>query len=135
MSSIANKGYDEGQPRNGTIAFYAVLTVFTLVGVKFMLDSYFSHSMEAEYHDKVYSRGMDEVKAVREKEQAELAKDGLGDAMKALAQRGRAAAPTIAPESGAGKAEIQGWSKLGREVAPVAAPAPAAQPAVAPAAP
>lgn len=135
MSSV-NKGYDEGQPRNGTIAFYAVLTVFTLVGVKFMLDSYFERSMETEYYDKVYSRGMEEVQAVREKEQAELAKGGLSDAMKSLAQRGRAAAPSITPESGAGKGEVQGWSKLGREVAPApAAPAPApAQPA-APAAP
>lgn len=124
MSSV-NKGYDDGQPRNGTIAFYATLTVFTLVGVKFMLDSYFAHTMEGEYYDKVYSRGMDEVKSVREREQQELDKAGLGNAMKSLAQRGRTAAPSIAPESGAGKGEVQGWSKLDRQVAPAPAAAPA----------
>ncbi|MFM2416060.1 MAG: hypothetical protein RL385_783 [Pseudomonadota bacterium] len=116
MSASANKGYDEGQPRNGTIAFYAALTVVTLIGVKFMLDSYFAKTMEGEYHDKVLSRGMEVVKATREAEQAQLDKAGINAAMKAYSQRGRSASPSIAPESGAGKPEIQGWSKLGRVV-------------------
>jgi hypothetical protein len=64
---MAAKGYDDSPPRNGIIFFYTILTVFTLIGVKFLLDSYFFGMMEGEYFDKVYSRGMEEVAAVRQR--------------------------------------------------------------------
>lgn len=131
---MAAKGYDDSPPRNGIIFFYTVLTVFMLIGVKFLLDSYFASTMNAEWHDKVFSRGMAEVEAVRKKE-AETLNSGsmpIDQAMRLIGQRGRSASPLIAPESGRGAAEITGWSQLKRDVAE----APKAQePAQEPAAP
>ena len=112
------KGYDDSPPRNGAIFFYAVLTVVVLIGVKFLLDSYFMSTMEGEVYEKVLSVGMEQVAEKRAKDQATLESSGLGAAMQVLAQRGRAASPKIAPKSGQGQPEVAGWSQLGREVAP-----------------
>jgi hypothetical protein len=126
----ATKGYDDSPPRNGVIAFYTVLAVAVLVGTDFLLDSYFAKMMDAEVHEKVLTRGLDLAYETRTKEQEALEKSGIGNAMRTLAQQGRAGAPGIAPESGAGKAAIQGWSQLKREgVEPAASPEGAAAPA------
>src|SRR3954468_16235986 len=103
-SGPSSKGYDDSPPRNGIILFYTVLTVFMLIGVKFLLDSYFASMMNAEMYEKVYSRGMAEVKTVREKEAATLNKGSMPieQAVKLIAQRGRGASPVIAPTSGQG---------------------------------
>jgi hypothetical protein len=132
----ATKGYDDSPPRNGIIFFYTVLTVFMLVGVKFLLDSYFANMMGAEVHEKVLSRGMAEVAAVRAKEADQLKGGSLpiDQAIRLIGQRGRGASALIAPQSGAGAAEISGWSQLKRAGAQ-AAPAPATNEAAAPAAP
>jgi hypothetical protein len=122
------KEYDDSPPRNGIIAFYAVLTVFFLLGVKFLLDSYFVKTMDQEIHDKVLTQGFDEVTELRAKEQANLA-DSIGAAKKQIAT-GRTASPLIRPASGQGKPEVPGWSQLPRTVA--AAPATEATPAPAP---
>lgn len=124
--TTSNKGYDDGQPRNGMIAFYAALTVFSLIGVKMLLDSYFARVMDTEVYDKVLSRGLEHAVDTRAQEQADLQKAGLPEAMRSLAQRGRAGSPAITPESGQGKAEISGWSQLPRVLPP--APAPALEP-------
>lgn len=126
---MAAKGYDDSPPRNGTIFFYTVLTVVLLVAVKFLLDSYFAKVVDAEIEDKVLTQGMEEVQAQREQETATLEKGPLPieSAIKMMAKQGRAAMPEIAPQSGAGKPEVAGWSQLKREVAE---PAPAAAPAV-----
>jgi len=128
---MAAKGYDDSPPRNGIIFFYTLLTVFMLIGVKFLLDSYFASMMNAEIYEKVLSRGMAEVKAVRTKEAETLQKGSLpiDEAMRLIGQRGRGASPVIAPQSGQGAAEIAGWSQLKRDVPEAAAPkAPAAAP-------
>jgi len=117
------KEYDDSPPRNGVIFFYTVLTVFVLIGVKFLLDSYFAKTMDAEIHDKVLTRGMEQVTALRATEKAELAKT-LTTAKGQYSAMGRSG--LIAPSSGRDKPEVQGWTQLGRKVeeAP-AAPAPA----------
>ena len=117
------KGYDDSPPRNGVIFFYTVLTIFVLVGVKLLLDSYFVRTMETEVHDKVLTRGMDDVAALRAKEKQTLERAGLDGAIKTLAQRGRTASPLIVPESGQGKPAVTGWSQLQRAQA-AATPAP-----------
>jgi hypothetical protein len=134
---MAAKGYDDSPPRNGIIFFYTVLTVFMLIGVKFLLDSYFASMMGAEYHEKVYSRGMAEVAAVRAKEAETLSKGQLpiSQAMRMIGQRGRAASPAIAPTSGANAPEVAGWSQLKRAVAEAPKAAEPAAPAPAPEAP
>jgi hypothetical protein len=122
------KDYDDSPPRNGVIFFYTVLTVFVLIGVKFLLDSYFAKTMDAEIHDKVLSRGMEEVSAMRAAEAAELQKT-MKLAKGQYTSMGRAG--MIAPTSGANKPEVSGWTQLGRKVEAAAAPAPAPE-AVAP---
>jgi hypothetical protein len=127
----ATKGYDDSPPRNGIIFFYTILTVFMLVGVKFLLDSYFFSMMTAEYQEKVWSRGMDEVRAVREREAEALRKGAMpiDQAMRTLGQRGRKASPLITPEGGQGAPEVAGWSQLKRQVeAPAAEPSEAEAP-------
>jgi hypothetical protein len=116
----AQKGYDDSPPRNGVIFFYTVLAIVFLVGVDFLLDSYFAKVMDGEIHDKVLTQGLDTAIETRAKERETLEKSGIEAAMRAVAQRGRAASPAITSESGAGKAEGTGWSQLKREVAPAA---------------
>ncbi len=120
-SDHSAKEYDDSPPRNGIIAFYAVLTVFCLLGIKFLLDSYFVKTMDQEIHDKVLTQGFDEVTELRAKEQAELA-DSVAAAKKQVAT-GRTASPLIRPASGEGKPEVAGWSQLGRKIADTPAPA------------
>jgi hypothetical protein len=132
MSTPDSKGYDDSPPRNGVIFFYTVLTVFVLIGVKFLLDSYFVRTMEGEVHDKVLTRGLEEVATMRSKEKETLQRNGIDGAMKTLAQRGRTASPLIVPQSGQGKAEVPGWSQLPRAAAEATAVPTSAQPAPAP---
>jgi hypothetical protein len=129
---MAEQAYDDSPPRNGTILFYTVLTVFLLVCVKFLLDSYFSRMMDAEIHDKVLTVGMEEVQAMRasEKQKLEQGAMPIESAMKTLAQRGRMAMPEIQPKSGPNAPAIEGWREMKRSVAPAAA---AAAPTSAPA--
>jgi hypothetical protein len=128
------KGYDDSPPRNGVIFFYTVLTLFVLVGVKLLLDSYFVRIMEGEVHDKVLTRGLESVADLRAKEKETLDRSGIDGAIKTLAQRGRTASPLIVPQSGQGKPAVSGWSQLQRAQA-AAAPTPTPTPADTPAAP
>ena len=130
----AQKGYDDSPPRNGVIFFYTVLAIALLIGVDFLLDSYFAKVMDGEIHDKVLTQGLDTAIETRAQERATLEKSGIEAAMRAVAQRGRAASPAITSESGAGKTEETGWSQLKRDVkpivtAPTSAPATPASPA------
>ncbi len=136
---MATKGYDDSPPRNGTIVFYTVLTLAVLVVIKLTLDSYFVKVMSAEVHDKVLTRGMEPVKAMRSQEQAMRDAPAMKRAMDVLSQQGRAASKAIEPKSGMGEGgngmeEVKGWSKLNRKVLPVAPVAAAADAGVAPAA-
>jgi hypothetical protein len=127
------KPYDTGQPRNGTIFFYAILTLVLLGLLDFALRSYFGKMMDAEYHQKVAIRGLEQVENMRAKETATLQKTGLDRAMQSLAQRGRTGSTAIAPESGAGKAAVTGWTQLRPAPAPTAeAPVPAVGPTTSP---
>lgn len=119
------KGYDDSPPRNGVIFFYTVLAVVVLFGVSQLLKSYFGKMMNAEVYDKVLSQGFEKANETRERERAALEKSGIESAMRAFAQRGHSASPSIAPQSGAGKEPIGGWSQLKKEP-PAATPAPAA---------
>jgi hypothetical protein len=127
------KGYDNSPPRNGVIAFYTVLAVAVLIGTDFLLDSYFAKMMDAEVHEKVLTRGLNLAYETRAREQAELEKSGIANAIRTLSQQGRTGAAAIAPESGAGKGAVQGWSQLKREVPAPAAPAAASPQGAAPA--
>lgn len=123
------KEYDDSPPRNGVIFFYTVLTVFVLIGVKFLLDSYFAKTMDAEIQDKVLTRGMEQVTALRAAEKAELDKT-MQAAKSQYTAMGRAG--LIAPASGRDKPEVQGWTQLGRKIEEAPAAPPPAPEAAAP---
>jgi hypothetical protein len=132
---MAAKGYDDSPPRNGVIFFYSILTVVFLFGAQQLLNSYFGAMMAAELHEKVDIVGLQGAIDAKAHDQAELAKFDIEAAKRLYVQRGRSASPVIAPESGANKAAIGGWSQLKRDVpvAPAAAPAvPDSMPAAAP---
>jgi hypothetical protein len=44
---------DQSPPRVGLIAVLAVVTVVSLVGLKFLLDSYFTYMAEEAAHEKL----------------------------------------------------------------------------------
>lgn len=115
------KEYDDSPPRNGVIFFYTVLTVIVLIAIKFLLDSYFAKTMDDEVHDKVLTRGMEEVREMRAREAAALDPKTLNSAKAVYSRSGRTG--VLAPASGQGKPEVQGWTQLGRQVAPPVAPA------------
>src|SRR5688500_3559061 len=115
---MASEAFDDSPPRNGTIFFYALLTVFLLVCVKFLLDSYFTKMMDTEVHDKILTQGIDDVAAMRAAEREH--RDDVKTAMGSLAQRGRGAMPQIKPANMVAPPE-QGWRELQH--------APAQQPA------
>ncbi len=130
---MAAKGYDDSPPRNGLILFYTISTLVFLLLVKVTLDSYFADVMGAEVHDKVLSRGMEPVKAMRAREEKLLRQGSMPieQAARAMSQRGRAASPMITPKSGMGEdgqgmEEVRGWTTLGRKVAPMPSPEPSA---------
>jgi len=129
---MAAKGYDDSPPRNGVIFFYSVLTIVFLFGAQQLLNSYFGKMMNAEFQEKVFTVGLQGAVDAKAHDQAELAKFDIEAAKRLYVQRGRSASPVIAPESGANKPGIGGWTQLKRDVpaAPAAAPvAPAAVPA------
>ncbi len=137
---MAAKGYDDSPPRNGTIVFYTILALAILVAIKLTLDSYFAKVMTAEIHDKVLTRGMEPVKAMRVRERTMQEAPGMQRAMEVLSQRGRTASPVITPKSGMGEdgygmEEVRGWTKLNRKVRAVVRPgeAPASDAGVEPA--
>ena len=128
-SSSLQKEYDDSPPRNGVIFFYSVLTVFLLIGVKFLLDSYFVKTMDSEIHEKVLTRGLEQVANMRASEKETLERSGISSAIKTIAQRGRTASAVIAPAVAKGdQPEVQGWTQLQRKIAelPAAAPVEAA---------
>lgn len=135
---MAAKGYDDSPPRNGVIFFYSLLTVAFLFGAQQLLNSYFGKMMNAEFQEKVFTVGLQGAVDAKAHDQAELAKFDIEAAKRLYVQRGRSASPVIAPESGANKPGIGGWTQLKRDVpaAPAAAPvAPDALPAPATAVP
>jgi len=120
---MASEAYDDSPPRNGTIFFYALLTIFLLVCVKFLLDSYFLKIMDTEVHDKILTQGMEEVTAMRAAEKAE--RESVKTAMSSLASRGRGAMPQLKPANMVAPAE-QGWREMQRPGSTPAEPQEAA---------
>jgi hypothetical protein len=115
---------DATPPRNPAIAFYSLLTVAALVGVKFTTDAYLESNTRA-----VRSGHIDSSVALAElddyRSEASAALEGgelsIDDAMDQLAERGRAAFVQIRPTShDTSDAARVGWSSLN-----AAAPEPA----------
>lgn len=115
---------DTSPPRNPAIAFYSLLTVAALVGVKFATDAYLESNTRAVRSGHIDSSvALEELSAYRSEAGAALEGGELSidEAMDQLAERGRAAFVQIRPTShDRSDAARVGWSSMS-----VAAPEPA----------
>jgi hypothetical protein len=109
-------------PTNDKIIFAtAILTVFSLFALVPFFDSYWDDMRTNELASKVEGRGNAELERARA-EQARFLSGGpmsVDQAISQLAQRGRGAAPAVAPRaSGRPDVEaVEGWVRMKNEAA------------------
>lgn len=122
---------DNSQPRIKLIFTVIVISVTTLVGLKFVFDSYFIHETEAAHHEKLVTP--EQVAKQHEVEAAAFAGAvmPIEQAMAAVAKdRPAAIAPQPSDDTGA----LSGWARAPHPIPQrlsADAPAPAHEPALA----
>jgi|GEM_PF-1073066 len=114
---------DQSPTRNRLILTIAISTLVTLVGLKFVFDSYFIDMMESEARAKIATP--DELQKLRADERQKLTGSALpiDRAMHDLALKGREGAPLITPEPSSDDAPLVGWAQGERAKAASAAAA------------
>jgi hypothetical protein len=113
---------DDSPPRNGVILFYTVLAVLTLVGLKFVMDSFHDSSrlaIQAQHLER--SRSSQVLAEYREQVSQALGEGEMpiDRAMQELAQRGRGAFPQVRPFPSTDRGALEGWNRRGPTAAPV----------------
>ncbi|MBK8168846.1 MAG: hypothetical protein IPK60_00710 [Sandaracinaceae bacterium] len=128
---------DQSPPRNGAIAFYSVLTVVSLVGLKFVFDSYFHMMIDNVRAERAAvallplcapgaaasdvgvscrrtTSSMDQLQHMRARETEMLAgghgATAIDTAMQALAQNRQN--PAVVPQPSSEMAPIKGWTNI-----------------------
>lgn len=107
-------GYDDTPPKSQWILFYTVLSVLTLVGLKFAFDSYYDIELRGEQATKLEESPALLLKSYKQ-EQARVLDDGprsVDDAIDLMARQGRSAVPAIAPQPSADSSALEGWLLL-----------------------
>lgn len=101
---------DNSPPRLKLIVTIGVITVVTLVGLRFVMDSYFSFMSDVAHREKIAPTT--ELENHHKEEQAALAaaKVPVGEAMSQLAKGNRGG--LIAPQQSDDLGPMTGWSKL-----------------------
>ena len=132
---------DNSPPRTKLIAIIAFGTVVTLIGLKFLFDSYFTQIMEAEARTEEKVSRYEEIRAIRADEAAALTGGAhapvtaqnktrnnmtIDEAMKQFATLPRTALGGIDPHESTDTAPLVGWSKGARAAAAAANPSSAA---------
>jgi hypothetical protein len=114
---------DNTEPKSGLVLRLAVVSIVTVVAVRFLLLSYFESLMGEEYTAKVGAYRSDTLAAL--KAEADKTLTGgpmpIEKAMGLVASRPRQELATIAPKPSDDLAPMIGWTQK-----PLAAPAPAA---------
>lgn len=113
---------DNTPPRNGVIFFYTVLVVITLVGLKFVMDSFLDSSRRAIRAQHLEESHASEILAQHREATREALGSGdmpIEQAMQQLAERGRGAFPQIRPFASADQGAREGWNRRGPAAAPV----------------
>src|SRR6185312_10696354 len=107
---------DDTRPKVRMLLTIGVVSVFLLLGVKFVLDSYYLDMTETYEHTLIPPTTLrDETK----KEQLDKVEHGqipVSAAMQMLVSKGREADPEIAPQQSEDLDPLKGWAKLKREV-------------------
>lgn len=112
---------DDSPPQNGLIFLYTVLTVLTLVGLKFVFDSFLDSSRRTvqagHISESVASARLAEH---REEVRRRLSEDGsIDETISSLAERGRGAYPQIRPFPSEDRGSREGWGRRAPVPAPV----------------
>jgi hypothetical protein len=128
---------DKSEPRVGLIINVGLVSVVTVLAVRFALGTYFDHVAQAEELRKVSQAKPEALMELRTDEHARLMTGPvpIEQAMEDLAKKGRmGASPDIVPTASHDVAPLQGWMKMPSTVpAPMmAAEAASAAPAAAP---
>lgn len=116
---------DQSPTSNRLIVTVGLLSIFTLVSLKFIIGSYYIAMTEAEMHDSLVAP--EQLIALRADQNKSLQQSAvpIDVAMKNLATSGRDNAPAlISPQQSNDMAPLQGWARLTHEVQPFAAPPP-----------
>jgi len=117
---------DQSPPRVGLIAIIGIGTLVSLVGLKFVLDSYFTYMAEEAAHEKLAAP--EQLTKLHEQEAKNLNTSALpiSAAIAQLSQGGRAetGGPSlIEPKASDDTGAMTGWSQMPRKFTiPVAAP-------------
>ncbi|AKF06456.1 hypothetical protein [Sandaracinus amylolyticus] len=126
---------DDTPPRNRVIFTYTVLAVITLIGLKYVFDSYMDVSRRDRRRENIEeSRTTAELAEYRESQREALRGGAMpvDRAIDELGRRGRGAFPLIRPAASQDLDPLRGWQQLPRELpaalAPAAAPTPEATP-------
>lgn len=104
---------DNTPPRNNVILIGALATVFALVGLKYVFDSYYLVSFEGEVSQKVLEAPTRELDKMMEDEQRKLrrGKVNIDEAKMLLQSRGRGVIQDIAPVPSTDEAAKVGWNE------------------------
>ena len=124
---------DKSEPHVGLIIKVGIISVLTVLAVRFALGTYFDQAAQAEELRKIGQAKPEALMELRTDEHARLMTGSvpIEQAMQDLAKKGRmSASPDIVPTASRDVAPLQGWMKMPSTV-PAPMLAPSASPALA----
>lgn len=117
---------DDSPPQNTLIFVYALLAVATLVGLKFVFDS-FLETTRREVHAEHLDDSLTSERLAEHRDEVREALEGgempIDTAITQLAERGRGAFPQIRPYPSGDRGAREGWNRRA-PAQPVASPEP-----------
>lgn len=107
---------DSSPPQNRLILIYTLLAVGSLVGLKFVLDSFLDTTRRAAQADNIaHSEASERLAEFREETAARLneGEPPISEAMEQLATRGRGGFPQLRPFPSSDRGAMDGWNRRG----------------------
>ena len=129
---MSKKLMETKNPKTRLLFTILILAVFTFIGIKFGLDSYWSIQKNA-YAEEILPPNA-EINDLRAKQKKDLESSPtpINAAMQQLATRGRNTDPNITPQPSNDLDPLRGWSKLKKDIPEPPPPPPPVPTAVAP---
>lgn len=113
---MTSKKMETKNPRTRLLFTLLILAVFAFVGVKFVLDSYWSMTTEA-YASEVLPPPT-QLTELRTKQKADLESGPtpINVATQDIATKGRGSSPVITPQQSSDLDPLRGWSKTKKDI-------------------
>lgn len=108
MSAHHPSGYEASTPKMSWIVVVTALTVVSLVGLKFLFDSYFSAQLSQETYRKAETDSLVSMHQMRASHVANTA--GIEAVIKRMASGGRVFDPRVAPVASTDMGAAEGWA-------------------------